>query len=88
MAASAVWKALSAACSISAAVCTRTHSTPRGTWSDVGPSTSVTAAPRRAASPARAMPILPDEQLPMKRTGSIGSCVGPAVITMRLPTRS
>ena len=34
------------------------------------------------------LPILPDDRLPIKRTGSIGSCVGPAVITMRLPTRS
>ena len=39
----------------------------------VGPVTSVTSAPRRAASAAIAMPILPLDRLPMKRTGSMSS---------------
>ena len=53
-----------------------------------GPTTSVTAAPRSNASAATANPILPVERFPTKRTGSIGSHVGPAVTTMRLPARS
>ena len=47
--------------------------------------TSVTLAPRAAASSARAWPCLPDERLPMKRTGSIGSRVPPAVTSTRTP---
>ena len=47
--------------------------------------TRVTLAPRAAASSARAWPCLPDERLPMKRTGSIGSRVPPAVTSTRRP---
>jgi hypothetical protein len=36
--------------------------------------TSVTRAPRSSAAWARATPILPDERLPMNRTGSIRPC--------------
>ena len=50
--------------------------------------TRVTLAPRDAASSATAWPCLPDERLPMKRTGSIGSRVPPAVTTTRSPVRS
>ena len=41
-------------------------------------------APRRAA---RAMPMRPLERLPMKRTGSIGSRVPPAVTSTRRPSQ-
>ena len=66
----------------------RTTSTPAGGATVPGPSTRQTSAPRAAASAASATPILPLERFPMKRTGSIGSCVGPAVITIRRPARS
>ena len=50
--------------------------------------TSVTLAPRAAASAARAWPCLPEERLPTKRTGSMGSRVPPAVTTTCSPARS
>ena len=50
--------------------------------------TRVTLAPRLAASSATAWPCLPEDRLPMKRTGSIGSRVPPAVTTTRSPVRS
>jgi hypothetical protein len=50
--------------------------------------TTVTAAPRRAASLASANPIRPEERLPMKRTASIGSRVPPAVTSTFRPSRS
>ena len=65
--------AASHAFSISAADSMRTTETPGGSASPVGPETSVVAAPRRASAPAMAWPCLPDERLPMKRTGSIAS---------------
>ena len=46
------------------------------------------ARPGRAPPRAIATPILPVERLPMKRTGSIGSAVPPAVTTIRQPARS
>ncbi len=46
----------------------------------------VTSAPRRAASAAKATPIRPEERLPTKRTGSIGSRVPPAVTSTRRPS--
>ena len=49
---------------------------------------SVTSAPRAAAASAIATPCLPLERLPMKRTGSSGSRVPPAVTRMRRPARS
>ncbi len=48
--------------------------------------TSVTSAPRAAASAAIAYPIFPEERLPMKRTGSIGSRVPPAVTSTFQPS--
>ena len=45
----------------------------------------MTSAPAAAAAAAMAWPCLPDERLAMKRTGSIGSLVGPDVTSMRLP---
>ncbi len=47
----------------------------------------VTSAPRFAAAAARAIPIRPLERLPMKRTGSIGSRVPPAVTRTRNPSQ-
>src|SRR5438477_262729 len=44
--------------------------------------------PRLVASSARACPCLPEERLPTKRTGSIGSRVPPAVTSTRTPRRS
>ena len=61
------------ASSISLADSTRTISTPAGSGSWVGPLTSRVLAPARASAAAIAWPCLPDERLPMKRTGSIAS---------------
>ena len=47
-----------------------------------------TSAPASRAACATAKPILPELRLLMKRTGSIGSRVGPAVISTRRPCRS
>ena len=66
----------------------RTTSTSAGSSTSTDPAISVTAAPRSRAASARATPIFPVERLPMKRTGSIGSRVPPAVTTMRRPARS
>ena len=52
------------------------------------PRMSVTRAPRARAASATAMPIRPVLRLPMKRTGSIGSAVPPAVTTTCQPARS
>ena len=78
----------STASRISSAVTTRTVRTPAGGASAVGPLTSATWAPRRAAARARAYPIFPDDRLERKRTGSNGSRLGPAVTTTRSPVRS
>jgi len=51
----------------------RTRATPAGSGSRVGPEIRVVRAPARAKAAAIAWPCLPDERLPMKRTGSIGS---------------
>src|ERR1035437_10316204 len=59
----------------------------RGAAPGVGPRTSVTWAPRRVASKARAVPISPEEAFDKKRTGSQCSRVGPAVITTFFPLR-
>ena len=56
--------------------------------SDVGPATSVTAAPASAAAFASAKPIFPELVLVIPRMGSIASNVGPAVISTRLPVRT
>ena len=76
------------ASAICAVVTTSTRSTPYGVASATGPQTSVTAAPRSRAASAIANPIFPEDRLPMNRTGSIGSCVPPALTTMRRPARS
>jgi hypothetical protein len=72
---------------ISAAVSTDTASMPV----PVGGAavvTRVTLAPRDAASSAMAWPCLPEDRLPMKRTGSMGSRVPPAVTSTCSPSRS
>ena len=77
----------STAASISAAVSTWTTSSPAGTGGRGGRDQR-DAAPRAAASSAMAWPCLPDERLPMKRTGSMGSRVPPAVTSTCSPARS
>ena len=69
--ASARWA--STAARISSADVTRSTTTFGGGATVPGPSTSRTCAPRRAASDATAMPMMPLEWLPMNRTGSIAS---------------
>ena len=80
-------KRVVAASSSSAAVSTSTLCTPSGRGSETLAQTTVTSAPRRAASAANARPIRPDERLPTKRTESIGSRVPPAVTSTRRPSR-
>src|SRR3954451_18618896 len=60
-------------------------STPGGAGTARFAARSVTSAPRRAASAARATPIRPDERLPRKRTASSGSRVPPAGASTRRP---
>ena len=60
---------------------------PSGGGDGRGSDDQGTSAPRANASSATASP-LPVERLPRNRTGSIGSCVGPAVTTTRRPARS
>ena len=81
-------KLLDVCASIAAAVTVSIRSTPYGVASADGPATIRTAAPRRHAARAIANPILPDERLVTNRTGSIGSCVGPAVTRTFSPARS
>ena len=70
---------------MSAALSTSMRRTPGGVGSDTGPQTSTTSAPASRAACATAKPILPELRLLTKRTGSIGSRVGPAVISTRRP---
>ena len=49
--------------------------------------TKVTVAPRWTAMSARANPCRPEERLPIKRTGSIISCVPPALMSTLTPSR-
>ena len=70
------------------AVPTVTSVTPAGGGSVVGPVISVTSAPRRRATRATAYPMRPLERFDRKRTGSIGSLVGPAVTIMHSLARS
>ena len=66
-----------------------TTSTPAGSTSPaVLPAIRVTSAPRWAATRAIAYPCLPELRLPMKRTGSRGSRVPPAVTSTFTPARS
>jgi hypothetical protein len=76
------------AASIAAAVSARTTATPSGMATASIPATSVTRAPRSRAASQTAIPIVPVLRLPMKRTGSIGSAVPPAVTTTWRPARS
>lgn len=48
----------------------------------------MTAAPARTAASATAKPIFPELRLPMKRTGSRSSKVGPALTSTRRPASS
>ena len=84
MAASAGRAASTAAC-ISRAVSTRITCTPAGGGTLAGPVMKLTRAPRSRRAAASAAPCAPDERLAIKRTGSMGSCVGPEVIRMCLP---
>ena len=70
-----------------AAVSTSMRRTPAGSAGRRWRRSAVTSAPRRAAAAARAMPMRPLERLPMKRTGSIGSRVPPAVTSTRSPSQ-
>jgi hypothetical protein len=58
----------------------------KGGWGGfTGPQISVTLAPAFRAAVANANPIAPLESFEMKRTGSIYSRVGPAVMRICLP---
>ena len=70
---------------ISSAVSTSTRSQPAGVVRFTGPATSMTRAPRSAAACASANPIRPLDRFEMKRTGSMGSRVGPAVMRTVCP---
>ena len=78
-------RAASQAASISRAVSTSMRRTPLGADKAVGPLTKVTSAPKAARAEAIAYPCLPEERLVSRRTGSMGSAVGPAVTRARLP---
>ncbi len=73
------------AASMSAALSTSTRRTPAGVAKATGPQIITTSAPASRAACATAKPILPELRLLMKRTGSMGSRVGPAVISTRRP---
>ena len=85
---SAAGSAASTAARMSAVVGALTRVASAGKVTDVMPWTSVTLAPRATAAAAMATPIRPVERLPMKRTGSMGSAVPPAVTTTCHPARS
>ena len=54
----------------------------------MGALTNITLAPMRTACSAMAYPILPLERFPIYRTGSILSCVPPAVTSIVVPSSS
>ena len=85
--ASAPAQASSTASRISATVAACLISTPAGLCRAVGAVTRITFAPRSRATWAMAYPILPVERLVITLTGSIGSCVPPALTTMRRPAK-
>ena len=85
---SAAGAARSTASRMAAAVVASTTVTPRGGATLMAPAISVTDAPRSRAASAMAAPILPLLRLPMKRTGSSGSRVPPALTTTCSPSRS
>ena len=70
------------------AVAAFTTFTPGGGLTLMAPAIRVTVAPRSRAASAMAVPILPLDRLPMKRTGSMGSRVPPALTTTLSPSRS
>jgi hypothetical protein len=76
-------KSLAHSSLISSAVSTKEGVTPAGTFKETGPLTKFTFHPRLRAALASAYPILPEEGLDKKRTGSIHSLVGPAVTKQR-----
>ena len=71
---------------ICSALSTSMRCTPGGVSIDTGPLISVTRAPAKYAACATAKPIFPELRLLMKRTGSIRSRVGPAVMTTCRPS--
>ena len=73
---------------ISSADLTCIQSIACGIASVVGPIIKVTMAPRLCSSLAMAIPIFPEEAFPINRTGSMASCVGPAVTKIFLPDSS
>ena len=86
--ASAPGSAASTASRIAAVVGASTSSASAGSGTEVMPWMSVTRAPRASAASAIATPMRPVERLPMKRTGSMGSAVPPAVTTICQSARS
>ena len=64
------------------------HSTPIGTARSVGADTKIVLAPAWAAFNATAYPIFPLERFVIYRTGSIASCVPPALTITVLPCSS
>ena len=78
-------KELTASC-IDSAESTDTYSTPLGISRDVGVLTRITRAFSLTAAAAIAYPIFPLDRLPIYLTGSIFSCVPPAVTRTVLPT--
>ena len=85
---SAAGAARSTASRMAAAVVASCTVTPRGAVTLMVPAIRVTLAPRSRAASAMATPILPLLRLPMKRTGSSGSRVPPALTTTCSPSRS
>ena len=62
--------------------------TPTKSGNAVGAVTRVTDAPLFLAASEIAYPIFPEERFPIVRTGSIASCVPPALTTIFLPLKS
>ncbi len=76
------------ACFISAADSIEIKSSEVGSDKAPGPLIRVTFAPASCAAVAIAYPIFPELRLPIKRTGSIASKVGPAVTIIFKPCSS
>ena len=81
-------EASSIASRISSAVSVCVTWIPTGSGRAVGAETSRALAPRSRAASAIAYPIFPEDLLEMKRTGSTGSCVPPALTTIVRSARS
>src|SRR5690348_18275457 len=67
---------------------TRTIAAPAGSARPTLAVTTVTAAPLATAASASAYPRRPDDQVPLKRTGSISPRGPPALTTTRRPRRA